>query len=101
MQKEQQYMATFLLPDQPCDEYLALLPQQEERVEEYISCGILSSYALSSSHARLWAVFNASSEMEVLEFIAALPLTPFVEVELSLLTHYNAAEASAFGFSLN
>ncbi len=101
MHKELQYMATFLLPEEPSDEFLNLLPEQDEQVEQYISSGVLSSYALSTTNARLWAVFNVSSELEAREFIAALPLTPFMQVELILLHQYSAASAGDFGFSLN
>ncbi len=95
-----QFMADFTLPAQLSDEFVELLPFQRAVVDRYLSEGALVNYALSLEHAKLWAVFNANSEMEVLEMLADFPLTPFMEVEVNQLTSFNTAEGTP-SFSLN
>jgi muconolactone delta-isomerase len=95
-----QFMADFTLPDEPTEEFFDLLPYQDTVVQKYISEGKLINYALSLENAKLWAIFNASSEMEVLEMITRFPLARFMQVEISLLNVCNFSEMAP-GFSLN
>mgnify|MGYP006267162653 CR=1 FL=1 len=95
-----QFMADFTLPTQLPEEFVELLPFQRAVVDRYLSEGALINYALSLENAKLWAVFNANSEMEVLEMLADFPLTPFMEVEVNQLTSFNTAEDTP-SFSLN
>ncbi len=99
--RDYQFMVVFCLPEELSNEFLELLPQQRARVTALFEEGVLLSYALSLERARLWAVFNAPSEMAVLEHLATLPLSRFMEVEVSMLTFYNTPAEPALHFSLN
>ena len=78
-----------------------LLPFQEAVVEQYLTEGKLINYALSVEEGKSWAVFNANSEVEVMEMLIDFPLTEFMKVEISLLTVYQALQQPVPDFSLN
>ncbi len=101
MQRTYQFMVVFRLPEELSDEFLDLLPEQRARVTELFEEGVLLSYALSLEHSRLWAVFQATSEMAVLEYIATLPLSSYMQVRVSILTFYNTHSEAVPNFSLN
>lgn len=94
-------MADFTLPEEPTDEFFELLPYQENVVNKFLSQGKLINYALSLDNAKLWAVFSANSELEVLEMLSEFPLSRFMKVEVSLLTSYTTLSVAAPNFSLN
>jgi len=96
-----QYMVNFSMPEELPEAFFELMPYQETIVDRYLSEGKLINYALSLEQGQLWAIFNANSEMEVLEMIIDFPLTEFMRVEVSLLNSYRALEHPAPEFSLN
>ena len=63
--------------------------------------GKIISYALSLENSRLWGIFSANSELGVMDILSDLPLTPFMTVEISLLTFYNDSKTQIPKFSLN
>lgn len=95
-----QFMVDFTLPNAITEEFIELLPYQKLIVEQYLEDGKLVNYAQSLDNAKVWAVFNASSEMEVLEMLVDFPLTPFMGVEVNLLTSFNTNDSVPL-FSLN
>lgn len=101
METDLQFMVDFTLPETLNDEFMGLIPFQRAKVNKYFREGKLVNYALSLDNSKLWAVFKANSEMEVLELIAELPLTRFMQVEVSILTSYNAMSENTPAFSLN
>lgn len=80
---------------------MQLIPYQRAAINRFFSEGKLTNYALSLENSRLWAVFHASTEKEVMDMITGLPLTSFMEVEISILTFYNTARVDVPDFSLN
>lgn len=101
MNAEYQFMVEFTLPEVLSDEFLELIPYQRASVNKLFVEGKLVNYALSLETSKLWAVFNAKSEMDVLHMIADLPLTEFMSVNISILTFYNTLEPHVFNFSSN
>lgn len=101
MNTEYQFMVDFTLPRELTDEFIDLIPYQRNVVNKYFSEGKLVNYALSLENAKLWAVFNADSEMEVMEMIVDFPLTKFMQVEICMLSLYNAPTSAGLNFSLN
>jgi len=77
-----------------------LMPYQRAVIERYLSEGSLVNYAMAMDNAKLWAIFNANSEMEVRHMLADFPLTKFMQLEVNLLTTFNTVEAEP-SFSLN
>ncbi len=94
-------MVDCTLPDRWPEEMVALLPHQQEMIDQFFLEGKLLNYAIAVEKAKLWAVFRADSEFEVREMMAELPLYPFFQVDISLLTAYEAPEEPAPVFSLN
>jgi len=94
-------MVDFSMPDILNEEFMNLVPFQRSAVNKLFMEGKLLNYALSLENSRLWAVFSANSEMEVMDMIADLPLTPFMKVEISLLTFYNTMYPKMPEFSKN
>lgn len=94
------FMVDFSVPEEPTASFLELVPFQEAVVSDYLSKGKLVNYAISLEKSKIWAVFAATSEIEVLEMLIDFPLTKFMKVEISLLQQYNY-NANAPSFSLN
>lgn len=96
-----QYMVDFTLPEVLSEEFIGLIPQQRAVVNRLFMEGKLLNYALSLETSKLWAVFSAVSEMEVMDIIADMPLTSFMQVEISILTFYNTFSPKDPVFSMN
>lgn len=96
-----QFMVHFMIPAPVPNGFYELMPFQDQVVEQYMDDGKLLNYALSMENDKLWAVFNARSEMEVREMLLDFPLTGFMEIEVSLLSSYHILDRVAPGFSLN
>ena len=94
-------MVDFTLPEVLTEEFMSLIPHQRAGVNRFFSEGKLVNYALSLEESKLWAVFNANSELEVMESIVELPLTKFMEVRISMLTFYNTSQERMPAFSMN
>ena len=95
------YMVDFAMPDVLNEEFMNLVPFQRSAVNKLFMEGKLLNYALSLENSRLWAVFSANSELDVMDMISDLPLTPFMKVEISLLTFYNTMYPKMPEFSKN
>jgi muconolactone delta-isomerase len=94
------FMVEFELPDELTEEFMALIPEQRETINRLIAEGALKSYALAMDRSVLWVVVEADSEFEVMEIIAQMPLSDFMQPYVSELMFHNGAEAAA-PFSLN
>ncbi|MEN0003981.1 MAG: muconolactone Delta-isomerase family protein [Bacteroidota bacterium] len=82
------------------DQEERLLTNQQDLLQRFLEEGILVNYALSLEHSKLWAVFNATSEMEVLEIMIAMPLSHAMQIEVSLLSAFDSNQAPP-SFSMN
>ncbi len=99
-----QFMVDFNIPlgiqDQP--KFQHLIPQQRMLINQYFMTGKLVSYALSLEKSRMWAVFNAQTEEEVIALVEKLPLTKYIrDYDISILTFYNILSNSIPAFSVN
>lgn len=74
-----QYMVEFTIPTPLPDDMFQMIPQQREEVDNLFTAGRLLSYTLSVEKNKLWAVFLASSESELLSYIDQLPLSKYIE----------------------
>lgn len=94
-------MVDFTLPEVLTEEFMELIPYQRVVVNKYFEEGKLLNYALSLENSKLWAIFSANSELNVMDLIADLPLTSFMSVEISMLTFYNTMDPATPSFSMN
>lgn len=101
MDTKYQFMVDFSMPEVLTEEFMQLIPYQRAAINRFFTEGRLTNYALSLENSKLWAVFKANSEMEVMDMIADLPLTSFMDVQISMLTFYNTASIEVPNFSLN
>ena len=96
-----QYMVDFSLPTVLTDRFTNRIPEQRAKVNDYFVEGKLVSYAVSLESAKVWAIFNAESEVEVLNLIRELPLTRFMQYVICPLTFYNVLTTQVPLFSVN
>lgn len=96
-----QYMVDFTLPSDLSEEFVQKIPAQRNMVNRLISEGKILNYALSLQHSKLWAVFAAESETDLMELVHRLPLTRYMQVNISELTFYNASNPVTPAFSAN
>ncbi|MFN0034148.1 MAG: muconolactone Delta-isomerase family protein [Saprospiraceae bacterium] len=96
-----QYMVDFTLPTELPEEFVNKIPQQRGMVNRLLSEGKILNYALSLENSKLWIVFAAHSEVELMEMVHRLPLTHFMKVRVNELTFYNSFNAFIPAFSVN
>ncbi|MEM9919846.1 MAG: muconolactone Delta-isomerase family protein [Bacteroidota bacterium] len=101
MSKDYQFMVDFTMPDVLSEDFMNLIPYQRAMVQRYFNEGKLLNYALSLENSKLWAIFSANSEMEVMDLLIDLPLTEYMKVEISMLTFYNTTNPAMPQFSKN
>ncbi|GJM34713.1 MAG: hypothetical protein DHS20C18_37140 [Saprospiraceae bacterium] len=94
------FMVEFELPETMTEEFLALIPQQRYVINNMLVEGSLKSYSLSIDRSRLWAIFSAKSEFELMEIISSMPLSDYMTPQISELMFHNASEV-LMQFSLN
>jgi len=96
-----QFMVDFTMPTSLSIEFKDLIPYQKMVVERFFDEGKLSTYAQSFETSKLWAIFNANNEMEVMNMLADLPLTAFMKVDINMLSAFSTAETYLPQFSMN
>ena len=96
-----QYMVDFTLPAILTERFTSRIPEQRALVNQYFTEGKLVSYGVSLESGKVWAVFNADSEIEVLKLIRSLPITQFCQFNIHAMTFYNVLTAKVPKFSVN
>lgn len=96
-----QYMVEFDLPTVMDEGFANRIPAQRTKVEELMERGFLLSYSLSVDRQKLWCVFKADSETEVLESVAEFPLIKYMTPMITELMFHNMVAARIPLFSLN
>ena len=96
-----QYMVDFTLPEHLSNDFIGTILQQRNAVSKLFSEGRLLNYALSLENSKLWAVFCAESEADLMEMVSDLPLSRYMKVRISELTFYNTAQSLPPAFSVN
>lgn len=94
-------MVDFTLPTELSEEFVSKIPMQRTLVNRLLSEGKILNYALSLESSKLWVVFSARSEAELMEMVHRLPLTRYMKVRVSELTLFNSVNAFVPAFSVN
>jgi len=94
------FMVEFELPDELDEDFMALIPEQRQVINQMMSDGLLKSYSLAMDRSVLWVIMEATSEFEVMELIANMPLSDYMQPYISELMFHNGAEIMS-PFSLN
>lgn len=96
-----EYMVDFSMPERLSDDFIARVPQQRKLINRYMKSRKLLSYALSLESQKMWAIFRVSSEFELMELLADLPLTSLMELNISTLSVLNTAKEDITAVCLN
>ncbi len=96
-----QYMVEFDLPPVMDEGFANRIPAQRLKVEELMEKGFLLSYSLSVDRQKLWCIFKADSELEVMESISEFPLIKYMTPMITELMFHNMVAARIPLFSLN
>jgi muconolactone delta-isomerase len=96
-----QYMVDFTLPTDLPEEFVNKIPQQRSMVNRLLTEGKILNYALSLENSKLWVVFAAQSEADLMEMVHRLPLTQYMKVRVNELTFYNSLNGFVPAFSVN
>ena len=94
------FMAEFQLPTVLTEAFVRLIPKQREFVTFMLAEGKIKSYSLAMDRSRLWVVFAAETEFEVMEIIDQFPLADYMTPQLSELAFHNAQDL-VLQFSMN
>ncbi|GAB3572795.1 hypothetical protein GCM10027578_32910 [Spirosoma luteolum] len=96
-----QYMVEFDLPAVMDADFASQIPAQRLKVDELMEKGLLLSYSLSIDRQKLWCIFKADSELEVMESISEFPLIKYMTPFVTELMFHNMVAARIPLFSLN
>ena len=94
-------MVEFELPTVMDEGFANRIPAQRLKVEELMEKGFLLSYSLSVDRQKLWCIFTANSETEVMESVAEFPLIKYMTPMITELMFHNMVTARIPLFSLN
>ena len=94
------FMVEFELPPVLTEEFIRLIPRQREYVNYLMAEGKIQSYSLAVDRSRLWVVFSAETEFEVLETVSQFPLHEYLIPKVSELAFHNS-HSQVLQFSLN
>ncbi len=96
-----EYMITCDLPEVLTEEFMDLIPEQREEVNNLFQAGIFTGYTLALDRSKLWITLLGKDEEQVMEVLARLPLMPYFRVEIYPLAFHNAARVVLPALSLN
>ncbi|MBK7408602.1 MAG: hypothetical protein IPL49_02975 [Saprospirales bacterium] len=93
-------MVEFELPEELTEKFIRLIPSQRDFVNRLLAEGKIKSYSLSLDRSRLWVVFAADTEFEVLDTIEQFPLHTYMIPQVQELAFHNAQDM-VLQFSMN
>lgn len=96
-----EYMVTCDLPEVLTNEFLGLIPEQRQMVNQLFETGVLTGYTLALDRSKLWITLIGSDEEDVMDTLANFPLMPYFQVDIHPLAFNNAARIVLPALSLN
>ncbi len=98
---EQQFLVEVELPENPDPMFFELIPQQRLQINKMMSENKIISYTLSQDRQKLWCIFNAATEFEVMAMLAEFPLSNYMKSQIFPLMFHNSVLLSMPSFSKN
>lgn len=95
------YMVEFNLPNPLPETFIALIPEHRAKVNELMITGRIVTYTLAADRQKLWAVVNAENEQEIMDLLAELPLTRWMQFSIHALGFLLTTHASLPKLFLN
>ena len=90
--EQTQYMVEFKVPNPITPEIISLIPEQRKVVENLFAGGKMIIYTLAEDRSKLWAIFLASSESELLQQIDRLPISAYMDFNYHQLMFYQSVQ---------
>ena len=87
-----QYMVVFEVPYPITEQIISLIPDQREQVENLFTAGKLTMYSLAIDRSKLWALFLAESESQLISLIDRLPLSSYMDYNYHELMFHQSAQ---------
>ena len=84
-----QYMVEFDVPYPLSDEILDMIPDQKVAIDELFTSGKMLSYTLSLDRRKVWAIFLADQESELIALIDHLPMTSYMDFDYREIMFHN------------
>lgn len=66
------------------------IPRQRMIVDRLFNQGVLITYTLAADRSKLWIVFQADSESELLSYIESLPLIKYCDYNYSEIMFHDS-----------
>lgn len=88
---KKQYIVEFTIFDPFTDEVENLIPQQRKTIFKLFQEGVLYSFTLSLDRTKIWAVFAADSESELVRLLSELPMHNLMDYNYTELMFHNTA----------
>ena len=96
-----QFMVEVKLPESMTQEFMLLIPQQREFIDEMFNSGVISNYTLAMDRSKLWVTFVAQNVREVRQILDDFPIAEHIEYTIHQLAFSNSASAIIPEISLN
>lgn len=84
-----QYMVEFDVPYPLTDEFLDLITDQKSAIDELFISGKMLSYTVSLDRKKVWAIFLADEESELVTYIDYLPMTGYMDYNYREIMFHN------------
>ena len=68
------------------------IPRQRLIVDRLFDQGVLITYTLAADRSKLWAVFQADTESELLSYIESLPMTKFSDYTYNEIMFHDSSQ---------
>lgn len=94
-------MVTLQLPVPFTNEFIAMIPEQRQVINELLAEQKIQSYSLSMNRETLWCLIKANSRYEVVNILNSFPLINDMPYEIAELMFHNVATIHVPAFSLN
>ena len=95
------FMVCIDLPPIVTEDFLTLVPKQRAHVSALINGGRILSYTLTGDRSKIWVVFVAAAEEEVIEMVESFPLSKFMEASIHELAFHHHTNMGLMHFSSN
>lgn len=86
------YMVEFMVPFPFPIELESMIPDQRLAVHKLFIDGKMLNYTLAQDRSKLWAIFFADSESELLSFIHELPMSDYMDYNYTELMFHEAVQ---------
>jgi hypothetical protein len=86
------YMVEFTLPSPFPDELERMIPEQRIAVHDLFMSEKLLTYTLALDRSKIWAIFLAEDEMDLVLQIDTLPMTGFMTYDYNELLFHETVQ---------